>query len=1205
MRNIKYSESFLKVKDKLPPDIKNGVENVLEQISQRDFFEALEFLKRPKIGGARPKIVDDRIHLPQGEEYYHFYTNGFENTYRVLYIVNQNDHSFTFRRIVSPKDHGYIAEVALLDLKSLKYKNYHYISVESKLNAGNNAKEKDLYFDIDDSQKTIIDKLLKSENNYFILGGAGTGKTITAIELFKRAKSKIKDVVYLTFTPNLLKDTKDKLLMSGHKIDDCFTFNEFFLKNPPIAREIHLKVVDDCIQKISKDYPNYENLLIDHHSYFDRNFIYSLIRGFITGGLNPKNNYQKYNLEDTISISRMKALIDLNHLPDEISNQLIEAIILIIKEYLMEKNKGSLYDDNDFESLPSRKPSYIIVDEFQDFTEYQITTILKTSLNGRVDFFGDSQQVINPTFFDIERLRNIIQNIGFKKPEILNLSFNYRSTKELQEFSNHLIEIRKKTLRKNDFNLADSEKIGLTNSFLDLKKNKFSVARLHDKKLIFNLFKSLTSASDTTIIVNDVNEKLELIKEYNLDEDSVRKFIFTIQEYKGLENNNIIIYNLIHENEKAFVELLQNKHVNSKFYEEIFNKLYVAVTRSIKSVILCEPETLDEDIKSKIFNISYNSKKEKFKEVPIINSTEEFKNYIDFSEDSNDYFEAADKFIKNNKLIAGIEKYIQGLTFLLATFEDVKAKDYVKFLKAKHAFIENQKIVSDVVKDIFNNHEVYLEGVDINTYLQELMNQAERFNLTQIYYTTAQLIFKTNYENFNKVRVLEIFENILNWGSLSTLPTLTNFYEDQIISKDESITLNKSTISTLQYLKKYFGIGKGLSLSNFEYDKPNLEELLIDLTRKFDLYTEFYDFQFKQNENYFLLVNNSEFLYEIAMNLNEVDRKVEAINILVIAASKGELRSIYLMGKNHLYGYNCEVDINKAISYFKQAVQQSDYQSAYELGKIYNEPSFVAYDPIQAFELFGIAHKNYLFDASLELAQMYENGIGTTKNLIKAYSTYKFLSERGYAYAESKINDKAFLFQYAIELEITGNNYDSNFKKALQIFESLADAKYPPAITKMFNESYRQSIFEFHYFDYEFGKAIFKFISFGLAKNIRNLHILMISYYRIGDLKNCYLVLDDLQKKNSRKELLGFVDKIDYENNIVRINIKIINYGFFGDKDLLLKKVYVKTKFLLVQRFDLVIVDLGELSEESIINSLIVDKNIFLSKMSVFSKLRI
>jgi hypothetical protein len=1207
MENIKYSESFLKNKDKLPPDIKNGIENVIEEVTQRNFTDALEYLKKPKIGGSRPKVVDDRLHLPKGKEYYHFYTNGFENTYRVLYLVNHEDSSFTFRRIVSPKDHGYIAEVALLDLKSLKYTTNQYISVDSKLNSGKIDKKKNLYFDIDDSQKTIIDKLLKSNTNYFILGGAGTGKTITAIELFKRAQLINNGVVYITFTSNLLKDTKDKLLMSGSSTKNCYTFNEYFLKNAPESREVHLKIVEECIHQLLNDFPSISSLFIDQPSFFDKNFIYSLIRGFVTGGLNPKNNYEKYNINDSISISRMKALIDLNHLPDETSNQIVEAITLIIKHYLEEKEKHLIYDDNDFNVIPETRPNYIIVDEFQDFTEYQIATILKTSLNSRVDFFGDPQQVINPTFFDVERLRNIIQNIGFKKPDILNLMFNYRSTEELQEFSNHLIDIRKRTLRKNDFNLSESEKVDGAKRFVNLKKNPFSVARLHDKRLIFKLFKSLSSAADTTIIVNDSDEKLELIKEYNLDEDSVRKFIFTIQEYKGLENSNIIVYNLLHENEKSFVELLTKKHGNSKFYEEIFNKLYVAITRSIKSVILCEAEPLNEVINNELFFIPYDLKKEKYKEISIINTTDEFKNYIDFSEDSNDYFDSADKFVKSSKLLAGIEKYIQGLTILLASFEELEKNDYLKFLKSKQVFNDYQKIVSNVVTEIFNHPEIYLEGLSVNIFLKDLMNQSEKLKLPQIYYTTAQLIFKSKIEVFDKVKILEIFENILNWGSLSSLPTLTNFYDNQIRIKDHSINLNKSTIKTIQDLNQFFGVGKGFSFSNMELLEPSIvaKDVCVGIARKFALHKEFYDYQVKKNPNFFSEFNDAEFLYELALHLEEVDRKFEAASILEIAASKGNLKSIYFVGKNYLYGNNTEVDINKAIYYLKQAVKHFDYQATYELGVIYNDESLEVYSPTMAFELFKTSHKNYIFEASLELAKMYELGKGTEKQLLEAYTIYKSLSDRGFAYAESKLKDNDFLFAYASELETLGYSYDSNFRKALIIYEELSILNYQPAIKKLTNNRFCQSVFEYYYFNSEFGKAITQCLTFSLEKNIRNLHILMLSYYKVNDLKKCFNSLDEIQHISSRSELIGFVEGIDYKNNVFRINIKAIHYGTYGEKDLFLRKVYFKSDKLMVQRFDLVLINLSKYKEEAIRNDLILDKSIYVSEMLVFSKLRI
>lgn len=103
------------------------------------------------------------------------------------------------------------------------------------------------------------------------------------------------------------------------------------------------------------------------------------------------------------------------------------------------------------------------------------------------------------------------------------------------------------------------------------------------------------------------------------------------------------------------------------------------------------------------------------------------------------------------------------------------------------------------------------------------------------------------------------------------------------------------------------------------------------------------------------------------------------------------------------FGYNnTKIDYNKAIVVYKKILKTGHYKgdAAYGLGDMYYKQKKYK----QAFKWYAIASDKYQFAAAnASLAQMYQNGIGVSKNTTKAIELYEkdYYSSQGFPSSKS------------------------------------------------------------------------------------------------------------------------------------------------------------------------------------------------------------
>ena len=239
--------------------------------------------------------------------------------------------------------------------------------------------------------------------------------------------------------------------------------------------------------------------------------------------------------------------------------------------YLQLKIKGT----KDFQQ------DYIVVDECQDLSHIEISTLVHIAKNGNITLAGDLAQSIIPPFYirDWNTVQHLINKIGYKDISYHQLNRCYRTTIEIIEFANKIFRDRfpksyklpEAVLRHGD----EIKNINYSTEIKDLNKTELSS--------FINSIKSEFDKGATTcaLVCKDrqhAKEVYEKIKDYEdiLDREITDYsesdyhnglLVLPISQAKGLEFDSVIILDL---NEEKYPDTEHNTRL-----------LYVAITRTL------------------------------------------------------------------------------------------------------------------------------------------------------------------------------------------------------------------------------------------------------------------------------------------------------------------------------------------------------------------------------------------------------------------------------------------------------------------------------------------------------------------------------------------------------------------------------------------------------------------------------------------------
>jgi hypothetical protein len=414
-----------------------------------------------------------------------------------------------------------------------------------------------------------------------VIGSAGSGKTALVLEKMKDAPG---EVLYVTRSPYLVHTARNLYYALEYENDEqavsFLSFAEYLasLRVPP-GREMRFH---DFAQWFARH--RAASRLKDPYPLFEE------FQGVLTG---PSTGSPYLSREAYLGLGIRQSIFA--------EEERLHVYDLFLK-YLAFLQDNDYYDTNilSYHYLPLVAPRYdfVVVDEVQDLTMIQLQLILQSLCEPHQFLLcGDANQIVHPNFFSWSTLKSFFyKQEGLDTPaELLRiLHNNYRNAVNVTEVANRLLK-----LKHARFGSVDRESNYLVRSNAETSGTVLLLA-------------------DTASITRELNQKTHQSTHFAVvvmhpeHKPAARAhfqtpLIFSIQEAKGLEYDNIILYNFTSADEERFRDITRGVSVEDMRAEELryarardksdksleiykfhVNALYVAITRAVENLYLIE-----------------------------------------------------------------------------------------------------------------------------------------------------------------------------------------------------------------------------------------------------------------------------------------------------------------------------------------------------------------------------------------------------------------------------------------------------------------------------------------------------------------------------------------------------------------------------------------------------------------------------------------
>ena len=303
-----------------------------------------------------------------------------------------------------------------------------------------------------------------------------------------------------------------------------------------------------------------------------------------------KKEIIKYFNRMTIPIEVYRNMFKKGYVKKDISKYTLEGAVRSgkTKTYRMEDLAPILYLYLKLHGHSEYQKDYVMIDEAQDLSLIQITTLLQIAKNQNVTIAGDLAQSIIPPFYikDWHSVISLFDKFKNKKYSYHQLNRCYRTTLEIIEFANKIFRDRfPKTYKLPEAILRHGEEIRTLNH----KVNIENLGEKETKELMSLIKKEFEKGSITCALVcrdrEHAKRTYEKISKYEnyLEKDIVDfteedyktgLLILPVENAKGLEFDSVIILD-----------------VNSDTYPDTelsTRLLYVAITRALHRLIIIE-----------------------------------------------------------------------------------------------------------------------------------------------------------------------------------------------------------------------------------------------------------------------------------------------------------------------------------------------------------------------------------------------------------------------------------------------------------------------------------------------------------------------------------------------------------------------------------------------------------------------------------------
>ena len=363
-----------------------------------------------------------------------------------------------------------------------------------------------------------FEAVTSTEGVYLVIAGAGTGKTRTLVYRVARLVEMgvdPKSILLLTFTRKAANEMMNRaavLLDNRCSKINGGTFHSF---------------ANLTLRKYAKAVGLEPGFTILDQS--DSEDVINLIRSQLNLTNIKKRFPKKHTINNILSFSVNTGIPVDEILENEYPNfyEFLDLILEIQKVYTSYKTKNNLLDYDDLlvylnrflnESNPVSKAflstiKYVMVDEYQDTNKLQAEIVKGLArYNNNVMVVGDDSQSIYS--FRGANFKNIMEfPLLFRDVKIIKLEENYRSTQEILNFTNHIIEGAVEKYQKFLYTKrGNGELPAIISATTENMQSKFIVDRILELreegvplKDISVLFRSSYSSFDLEIELNKAN----------------------------------------------------------------------------------------------------------------------------------------------------------------------------------------------------------------------------------------------------------------------------------------------------------------------------------------------------------------------------------------------------------------------------------------------------------------------------------------------------------------------------------------------------------------------------------------------------------------------------------------------------------------------------------------------------------------------------
>ena len=565
---------------------------------------------------------------------------------------------------------------------------------------------KDFLNNLNNSQ---LESTLQMDGPMIVIAGAGSGKTRVLTYKIAYLMTEGVDpfnILALTFTNKAAKEMKERIAtIVGNEAKNLWmgTFHSVFarilrIEAHKIGYTSNFTIYDsDDSQKLVSRIIKEFNLDKDQYKYKS---IFSRISSMKNSFITPNNylNNAELLLSDKIS-NRSK----FYQIYNEYVERCFKAGAMDFDDLLLKTNE-LLNSYPDTLSKYQNIFKYILVDEYQDtnHSQYLIIRALSDKFQNICVVGDDAQSIYSFRGANINNILNFQKD--FPDSKIFRLEQNYRSTKNIVNAANSLIENNQKRLKKNVWTENESgEKISVNKLLTDGEEGRFVASSIFENKM-----QSQLQNSDFAILYRTNAQSRSF-------EDALRKKNISYRVYGGLsfyqrkEIKDVLAYLrlLINpDDEQAFKRIIN--FPARGIGQTTLNKIAVEAKNSSVSDyifikdLLKSSEILNNSTKNKLldFVIMIESIKNKIEHADVFDITKEV------LKQSGLY-----NLYKNDESLEGINR-IQNIEELLNGIKDF-VENNEKSQASVSSFLQDVALATDQDNDTNDNNKVSLMTVHL------------------------------------------------------------------------------------------------------------------------------------------------------------------------------------------------------------------------------------------------------------------------------------------------------------------------------------------------------------------------------------------------------------------------------------------------------------------------------------------------------------